>query len=205
MTWGAIGGAAVSLIGGALLGSGSSGNSPSTSSNPVKYDPYGPYRQGDAQQLQSLMKNPSSAVNSSYGQALQLGASRAMAAQGYTGSGNAIIAAANAGGQAYEQQFNNLAMTSGAGQNPAYAQAAAANQGNINQQGSNQMWNQLGGIASTGINAWNNSNGSTTNGVDSSGGTGYYDIGGNGTGGLGMQTQTDQSTMYAPSYASTDF
>ena len=112
MTWGMIGGAAVSLVGGALLGSGSKGSSASTSSNPAAYDPYGKYRQGDAEQLQALMKAPSSAVNSSYGQALQLGAGRAMAAQGYTGSGNAIVAAANAGGGAVVKMKERARFTS---------------------------------------------------------------------------------------------
>jgi hypothetical protein len=138
-------GAAVQVYG-AIAGSGSSG-----SSNPATYDPYAPYRGAAATQLNALMANPSSATNSSYGQALQLGAQRSMAAQGYTGSGNAVVAAANAGGTAYQQQFNDLAELSGASQGPAYGAGLAAQQANTNQQQSNQMWNQLGGLASNAI------------------------------------------------------
>lgn len=188
MAWAMIGGAAVSVVGGALLGGGSSGNS-----NPATYDPYAPYRPAAATQLNALMKDPSLATNSSYGQAMQQGASRAMASQGYTGSGNAIVAAANAGGQAYQQQFNNLSMLAGAGQSPAYGAASAANQGNINQANSNQMWGQIGNLAGNVINGLgNNSGGGGSN-------PGY--MGGNGTGGFGMQLQsggTDSSFNYNP-------
>jgi len=43
---------------------------------------------------------------------------RQLAAQGYTGSGNALVEAAEASGQVYQQEFNNLAMLSGANANP---------------------------------------------------------------------------------------
>ncbi len=155
MTWGLVGAAAVSVVGGALMGGGSSGGGSSGSSG--AYDPYASYRPAAAQQLNDLMKNPSSAVNSSYGQAEQLAAGRTMAAQGYTGSGNALIAAAQAGGNAYQQQFNNLAMLSGATQSPAVAQSAMDSQNNFNTQQNNQMWGQIGGLVGQGINAFNNS------------------------------------------------
>lgn len=168
MTWGAIGGAAVSLIGGSLLGGGGSngGSTPSTSQQQV-YDPYAPYRGAAAQKLNALMANPSTLTSLPEYQAQMQAASRAMAAQGYTGSGNALVAAANAGGQAYQQAFNNLAMLSGAGQSPAYG-ASAAEQGNLaGQQMQNQMWGQIGNVVGQGITGLYNS---SQSGNDSSSG-----------------------------------
>ena len=160
MTWGLVGAAAVTVVGGALMG-GSNGAGSSGNSNPAAYDPYAQYRPAAAQQLNALMKDPSSAVNSGYGLAEQQAASRTMASQGYTGSGNALVAAAQAGGNAYQQQFNNLAMLSGAGQSPASAMQASNQQANIQQGQTNQMWGQIGGLVGQGINAYNNSNSDT--------------------------------------------
>lgn len=160
MTWGMIGGAAVSVIGGALLSDNSGGGGGSTPSSQQQqvYDPYAPYRGAAAQKLNALMANPSTLTSLPEYQAQMQAASRAMAAQGYTGSGNALVAAANAGGQAYQQAFNNLAMLSGAGQSPAYG-ASAAEQGNLaGQQMQNQMWGQIGNAVGQGINAWGNNN-----------------------------------------------
>lgn len=144
MPWGVAASIGGSLIMGAMSGGGSS--SSGSSSNTSVYDPYAPYRASAAQQLQTLMANPNSAVNSGYGLAAQQAASRTMASQGYTGSGNALVAAANAGGQAYEQQFNNLVTLSGAGQSPASAQSAANQQADYQQNQSNQMWGQVGNL-----------------------------------------------------------
>jgi hypothetical protein len=145
MPWGV-----AASVGGALLSSaissGSGSSSSGASSNSSVYDPYAPYRAGAAQQLQSLMSNPSSAVNSGYGLASQQAAARTMAAQGYTGSGNALVAAANAGGTAYQQQFNDLVTLSGAGQSPASAQSAANQQADYQQNQQNQMFGQIGGL-----------------------------------------------------------
>jgi len=152
MTWGLIGGAAVTLIGGALTSGGSGGGS----SNRSVYDPYAPYRGAAAIQLNNLMKNPGSAADSSYGKAMQQVAARTMAAQGYTGSGNALVASANAGGQAYQHEFNNLAMLSGAGQNPANAANAANQQYNYQQNQNNQMWGQIGSLFGTWLGGSNN-------------------------------------------------
>ncbi|HEY9662416.1 MAG TPA: hypothetical protein V6C65_28505 [Allocoleopsis sp.] len=160
MTWGMIGGAAVSVIGGALLSDNSGGGGGSTPSAKQQqvYDPYAPYRGAAATKLNALMADPNSITSLPEYQAQMQAASRAMAAQGYTGSGNALVAAANAGGQAYQQAFNNLAMLSGAGQSPAYG-ASAAEQGNLaGQQMQNQMWGQIGNAVGQGINAWGNRN-----------------------------------------------
>lgn len=157
MPWGVAAAVAGSVVTGMMSnsGSGSSGASSSTSA----YDPYSQYRPAAAQQLNALMQDPSTAVNSSYGQALQQGASRTMASQGYTGSGNALVASANAGGQAYQQQFNDLVTLSGAGQSPASAQSAANQQANAQQAQTNQMWGQVGNLVTNAVNGGSSSSG----------------------------------------------
>jgi len=156
MTWGAIGGAAVSVVGGYLMSKHGGGGGSGASSSTSAYDPYAQYRAGAASQLNQLMQNPGDISKQPEYQARMQAASRIMAAQGYTGSGNALVTAANAGGQAYQQAFNNLAMLSGANTNPAYAQASANQQANYQQRASNQMWGQIGGIAGNVINSWGN-------------------------------------------------
>lgn len=88
-------------------------------------DPYKQYRAGAAERLDKLMSDPSSIEDTATYKARMVAAERQMAAQGYSGSGNAILEAADAGGAAYQQEFANLSMLSGAGQAPGggYAQA----------------------------------------------------------------------------------
>lgn len=167
MSWGLVGGAAVSVIGGALLSKGGSkggGGSSSVSG----YDPYAPYRGDAAKKLNDLMADPSTLENLPEYKAQTQAAERTIASQGYTGSGNALVAAANAGGNAYQQAFNNLSMLAGAGQNPAYAQGAANQQANYQQQASNQMWGQIGGIAGNVINKYTNGSNSNMPPIDTS-------------------------------------
>lgn len=163
MTWGMVGAAAVTVVGGALLGGGSGSGSSGASSSTGVYDPYAQYRPQAAQQLNKLMTTPGSVQDLPSFQAEEQAASRTMAAQGYTGSGNALVAAANAGGTAYQQAFNNLSLLSGAGQNPASAQQAANQQANYQQGQSNQMWGQIGGIAGQVINSFSNNSSPTIN------------------------------------------
>lgn len=163
MTWGLVGAAAVTVVGGALLGGGSGSGSSGASSSTGVYDPYAQYRPQAAQQLNKLMTTPGSVQDLPSFQAEEQAASRTMAAQGYTGSGNALVAAANAGGTAYQQAFNNLSMLSGAGQSPASAQQAANQQANYQQGQSNQMWGQIGGIAGQVINSFSNNSSPTIN------------------------------------------
>ena len=145
MAWGLVISAGIGLIGSSMSGGGNSGASSSgAQSGTSVYDPYAPYRGAAATKLNNLMADPSSIQGLPEYQADMQAASRTMASQGYTGSGNALVAAANAGGQAYQQAFNNLAMLSGAGANPAYAQSMANRQANNQQGQSNQMWGQLG-------------------------------------------------------------
>lgn len=77
-------------------------------------DPFAPYRDAHAQRLNALTADPSSISDSAVYKARLMAAERAMASQGYTGSGNALVAAADAGASAYQQEFENLAMLSGA-------------------------------------------------------------------------------------------
>lgn len=81
-------------------------------------DPFREYRPKYAEQLDKLMSDPSSITKTPEYKARLDAAARQMAAQGYTGSGNAIIEAANAGGAAYQQAFQNLGQLSGAGVTP---------------------------------------------------------------------------------------
>lgn len=93
-------------------------------------DPYKQYRGAAAEQLNALMKDPSKIADTAEYKARQTAAARQLASQGYTGSGNAIIEAANAGGESYQQAFNNLALLSGAGAAPGggYGNALSAQQ-----------------------------------------------------------------------------
>ena len=153
MAWGFVVSAGIGLVGSYM----SSQNSGGGGSGGGQYDPYAQYRPQAAQQLQALQANPGSAASTPYGVAMSQAASRAMASQGYTGSGNAVVAAANAGGQAYQQDFNNLVVLSGAGQNPAQAQQVANQQAQYNQNQQNQMWGQLGGMAKSVVNNYTSS------------------------------------------------
>lgn len=93
-------------------------------------DPFKEYRPEYAKRLDALMKDPSSIQNTPEYKSRIEAAQRQLAAQGYTGSGNAILEAANAGGAAFQQAFQNLSMLSGAGVTPGggYQSALSANQ-----------------------------------------------------------------------------
>lgn len=174
MAWGMIGAAGVTLVGSMLTSGGGGGDGGSSSTS--AYDPYAQYRPAAATKLNDLMNNPGSIQQLPEYQAQMQAASRTSAAQGYTGSGNALVAAANAGGQAYQQAFNNLSMLAGAGQSPALAQNAANQQANYQQQANNQMWGQIGNLAGQAINGFSNSSAGNLPAID----TGSYspDIGG---------------------------
>lgn len=81
-------------------------------------DPFASYRPKYAEQLDKLMSDPSSITSTPEYKARMDAAARQLAAQGYTGSGNAILEAANAGGAAYQQAFQNLGQLAGAGVTP---------------------------------------------------------------------------------------
>lgn len=93
-------------------------------------DPFRKYRPKYAEDLSKLMDDPSSIENTPEYKARMQAAERQVAAQGYAGSGNAILEAANAGGAAFEQAYRRLAELSGASATPGggYSSALAANQ-----------------------------------------------------------------------------
>lgn len=115
-------------------------------------DPFAQYRPEYAERLSALAKDPSSIKDTATYKARLGAAERTMAAQGYTGSGNALAAAADAGAAAYQQEFDNLSMLSGAGVGVGtsagvYGSAAGA-RGNAND-------NRLSAIAGVGNNIAN--------------------------------------------------
>lgn len=79
-------------------------------------DPYAPYRKEAAERLSKL--SMADVVDTPEYKARQVAAERLMASQGYTGSGNAIVAAAEAGGASYQQAFDNLARLAGVDKQP---------------------------------------------------------------------------------------
>ena len=99
-------------------------------------DPFAEHRGAYADRLNALTSDPSSIENTAAYRARLQAAERAMASQGYTGSGNALAAAADAGGMVYQQELENLMALSGAVQGlsaraSAYGTAAGA-AGNAN-------------------------------------------------------------------------
>jgi len=122
-------------------------------------DPFAPYRKDNAEKLQALMNDPSSIENLPEYKTRIRAAERTMASQGYTGSGNALVAAAEASGEAYQSACNNLALTSGASANPGQGYSAAiganasANQTDL--QGQGQLF---GAISRGGQQIWDSFN-----------------------------------------------
>lgn len=164
-------GAAIAGIGlvGSLFGGGGTGGGPSPNQAINIADPYSAYRGAAAQQLNELMANPSSITSLPTYQIAMQGAQRQMAAQGYTGSGNALVAAADASGQAYQNAFQNLAMLSGADWTNAgnYAANAGMNSGAMN---ANNIGGSMGalmayaGSPTTGLGGFLSSAGNLLNG-----------------------------------------
>lgn len=162
MTWGSIGAATISVVGGYLASKSSKHNTSNAQQAAAHMDPYGPYRSSAAAQLNALVQNPNSIATTGDYKARQLAASRLMAAQGYTGSGNALVAASNAGGAAYQQAFNNLAMLSGAGVAPGSgAMQSAQLQQQNNQNTLNGYSNAANSLVYAGQNLWNHYYGNT--------------------------------------------
>lgn len=157
MSWVAVGSAAVSVVGGYITSKQNAKSNKALAQAQEKQDPYGPYRQAAALKLNNLMDHPESIQDTAEYKSRQAAASRMMASQGYTGSGNALAAAAEAGGNSYQQAFNNLAMLSGAGVAPGQGAVAAASQMSANNQYANNQYGQIAnGLVGAGINAWNN-------------------------------------------------
>ena len=150
-------------------GGGGGGGGGSTSQ---QYDPYSPYRDQSAQQLNSLMNNPSQAMaQPGYQQQLQQGiqqTNRGMAASGQLSSGQEQSALMSQGQNTFASYYNsqiaNLMQLSGASASPAAA-AQAQTQANlarstINTQNLSNMASGAGALiggVNQGINAWGNS------------------------------------------------
>lgn len=125
MTWGYVGAAAITVVGGYI----SQRKASKDRKEAMKaQNPNMPYQSEYATRLHTLITDPSSIEDTAAYKARMMGAARAMSAQGYTGSGNALVAAANAGGAAYQQAFQNLGAASGLGFAPGRGAMSAANQ-----------------------------------------------------------------------------
>lgn len=106
-------------------------------------DPFRQYRPQYAEKLNALMADPSSIQDTPEYAARMQSAQRQLAAQGYTGSGNALVEAANAGATVYQQAFDNLAMLSGATATPGGGYGTAAQ---LQQAGQDQKMSSIAGI-----------------------------------------------------------
>lgn len=115
-------------------------------------DPFAEYRPESAARLQALSKDPSSIKDSATYKARLMAAERTMAAQGYTGSGNALVAAADAGASAYQQEFDNLSLLAGVSNGQGARSSAYGTAANAN---SNANDNYLSSVAGIGNNLTN--------------------------------------------------
>lgn len=156
MSWVAVGSAAVTVVGGYLTSKQQSKSNKAAQQAAAQMDPYGPYRDAAAKKLNDLMEHPEGISDTAEYKARQQAASRLMAAQGYTGSGNALVAAATAGGDSYQQAFNNLAMLSGAGGQPGAGAMQGAQLQSANNQYANNQYGQIAnGLVAAGTNIYN--------------------------------------------------
>lgn len=106
-------------------------------------DPFREYRPQYAAKLNELMSDPSQIQNSPEYKARIQAVQRQLASQGYTGSGNALVEAAEAAGSVYQQAFSNLAMLSGASTTPGGGYDTALNAA---QNGSAQQLSSISGV-----------------------------------------------------------
>lgn len=77
-------------------------------------DPFREHRGAAAERLNRLMADPSSITETPAYRARMQAVQRQLAAQGFTGSGNALVEAAEASGAVFQQEFENLGRLSGA-------------------------------------------------------------------------------------------
>ncbi len=116
-------------------------------------DPYRAYRGAAAERLNALMNDPSRITETGAYRARMQAVQRQLASQGFTGSGNALVEAAEAAGSVYQQEFENLGRLSGGLTTPGggFENAAnvMANAGAQNLQGIRGVGNNLVNLAST--------------------------------------------------------
>lgn len=144
-------GAAIGLVGGLLSSRSAKKQQEAAAKQVEKSDPFGKYRDENAKRLNSLVSDPSSITGTAEYKARQDAAARLLASQGYTGSGNAVVAAAEAGGASYQQAFNNLAMLAGADAQPGGSNAAIAAATDSRQ----SYLSSLAGVANNAVNLGN--------------------------------------------------
>lgn len=110
-------------------------------------DPYAEYRAGAAADLDALQADPSKIKNTAEYKARMMAAERTMASQGYTGSGNAMVAAAEAGASVYQQAFDNLARQSGVDVGLQTAAGVSSTGLQTAQNSSDNYLSSIGGVA----------------------------------------------------------
>ena len=184
--------------------SGGGGSGQAGGSTGQQYDPYSPYRDQAAQQLNSLINNPSQAMaQPGYQQHLQQGiqqTNRGMAASGQLSSGQEQSALMSQGqntfGSYYNSQLANLMQLSGASASPAAA-AQAQTQANLARStiGTQNLSNMVSGAGAIiggvnqGINNWGNAS-STQNAA------GYANSGASYQQSFGSDTQFGDGSYY---------
>lgn len=144
-------GAAIGLVGSIFGKSSADKDKKQAEKDKAASDPFGKYRGQYAGKINTLMSDPSSIVNTPEYKARQQAASRLMASQGYTGSGNALAAAAEAGGASYQQAFDNMARLAGVDAQPGGSNAALANVSSAR----DSSLSGIAGIANAAVNLGN--------------------------------------------------
>ena len=202
--WVSAGIAAVGLVNSMTSGGGGGGSGQAGGSTGQQYDPYSPYRDQAAQQLNSLINNPSQAMaQPGYQQQLQQGiqqTNRGMAASGQLSSGQEQSALMSQGqntfGSYYNSQLANLMQLSGASASPAAA-AQAQTQANlarssIGQQNLQNMVSGAGAIIG-GVNQGSNNWGNATSTQNAAG---YANSGASYQQSFGSDTQFGDGSYY---------
>ena len=140
-----------------------------------KADPYSQYRGDAAARLNALSTGKTNVTDLVSYKARSQAAERTMAAQGYTGSGNALLAAADAGGAAYQQEFDNLSNLAGVATGTSNAtsaysagQSAIANANDNKLSATAGVANNITNLATTALGKFNS--GATVNKVAGTGG-----------------------------------
>ena len=116
-------------------------------------DPYRAFRPAAAERLNELMKDPTKITETGAYKARMQAVQRQLAAQGYTGSGNALVEAAEAAGTVYQQEFENQGRLAGAFTTPGggydNATQTMANSGAQQLSGTVGVGNNLANLALT--------------------------------------------------------
>lgn len=116
-------------------------------------DPYREFRGAAAERLNTLMADPSKITETGAYKARMQAVQRQLASQGYTGSGNALVEAAEAAGTVYQQEFENQGRLAGAFTTPGggydNAMSTMANSGAQNLSATGGVGNNLTNLALT--------------------------------------------------------